>query len=171
MTFAEFEQLPDPPGGRYELHHGELVFVAPPKHRHYLVQRRLRQLLEPLAASFGVVDIEIGFRPLPEHEYWTADVIFMTTERWNGVDPDGNIQGTPDLVIEVLSPSNTASEMAEKKDLCLETGAREFWIVNERRHKIEVSTPDGKTVTYVTGQDIPIFFAPGKTIQVGSVFA
>lgn len=30
LTFAEFEQLPDPKAGRYELRHGELVTVAPP---------------------------------------------------------------------------------------------------------------------------------------------
>jgi Uma2 family endonuclease len=32
----------------------------------------------------------------------------------------------PELVIELISPSNTAAELREKKKLCLENGSREF---------------------------------------------
>lgn len=71
-TFAEFAQLPEPQTCRYELRHGELVTVAAPKHEHYLVQRRLRRLLESAAGDTGEVDAEMAFRALPEHEYRTA---------------------------------------------------------------------------------------------------
>ena len=84
-TFAEFEQLPDPKGGRYELRHGATFTVAPPKHDHYMVQQRLRDLLHRAAAGAGVVGTEFGFRPLPEYEYWFADVAFVSKGRADGI--------------------------------------------------------------------------------------
>src|ERR1700752_5067839 len=115
MTFAEFEQLPEPRGGRYELRHGELILVAPPKHKHYRIQRRLRRIIESAAGTRWEVDIELAFRPKPEHEVWHADVGLISVERYDKTDPEGNIQGALDLVIEVLSPSNTAAEILDKR--------------------------------------------------------
>jgi Uma2 family endonuclease len=168
MTFEEFEQLPDPPGGRYELHHGETVFVPPPKHGHYKIQLRLRSLLENAAGRLGVVGIEMGFRPRGEREYWVADVIFVAQDRWNSVPMDGYFSGSPDLVIEVLSPSNVRRKMQDKRELCLATGSREFWIVNMDLRQVEVSAPGGPSITYKSGQQIPLFF--GGSLPVDQIF-
>jgi Uma2 family endonuclease len=171
MTFAEFEKLPDPMGGHLELHHGEVIEVAPPKHGHKVTQRRLRRLLEPEAGTAGVVETEVGYRPVPEHEYWVADVVFLSGERWNRIPRDGYLTSPPELVIEDLSPSNTAAEMRAKKKLCLENGSKQFWVVDEVHGEVEVSTPDGRTVTYKAGQQIPLFFAPGARISVDAIFS
>jgi Uma2 family endonuclease len=122
MTFAEFEQLPDYHGWRQELYHGEPFNVPPPKHGHYLIQRRLRSGLESAAGDAGEVSTEMGYRPLPEHEYWIADVAFVSRERWDRIPRKGYLQGVPELVIEVLSPSNTVAEIRDKKKVCLENG-------------------------------------------------
>ena len=168
MTFAEFERLPDPPGGRYELHHGELIFVAPPKHRRYHIQRRLERLLDAAAGNLWVAGIEMPFRAKPEHEFWYADVGVLSAKQYASVDPDGNIQGAPDLVIEVLSPSNAVAEMLDRRQTCLENGSREFWLVNPDGGTIEVSTPDGRSIVYTRGQEVPLFF--GGTIPLNEIF-
>lgn len=165
MTFEEFEQVPDPKGGRYELHHGELVEVAYPEHLHVRAQRQLRRLLEAAAGDAGVVEKEIPFRPLPEHEGWCADVAFISKARWESINR--YLMGAPELVIEVLSPSNTAAEMLEKEQICLENGSLEFWVVDTRRRTIRVSTASGH-VTYKSGQSIPLFF--GGTLPVDEIF-
>ncbi len=171
MTFAEFEKVPDHPRGLHcELRQGELVLVAPPKHKHYLVQRRLRRLLEKAAGGAGEVDIELGFRPLPEYEYMEADVAFVSRDRWDQIPREGNMQGPPELVIEVLSPSNTAAEIRRKRKLCLENGSHEFWVVDGDHREVELSTPDGHTITYKSGQQIPLFFAPGAHVAVDAIF-
>ena len=171
MTFAEFERLPDPPNGRrYELHHGELVEVAPPKHRHHRIQRRLLFLLQEIAKTTGSVTMELGYRPAPEHEYWTADVAFVSQTRWEQIPADGNLEGPPELVVEVLSPSNSAAEIREKRKLCLENGSAEFWVVDPDQREIEVWTPDGRSITYGASERIPLFFASGAWIGVGEVF-
>ena len=169
MTFAEFQDLPDPPGGHYELHHGELVKAAEPKFPHVRAQWQLRVLLESAAGDAGVVHTEMPYRPLAENEAWRADVAYISKARWNAIED--YLFGAPDLVIEVLSPSNTAAELIEKRTLCLENGAREFWVVDTKHRLVEVWTPDGRTLTYKSGQEIPLFFAAGGRLAVDAIFA
>ena len=169
LTFAEFERLPEPAGFCYELHHGELVEMSGPVHEHYAIQRRLRRLLEVAAGLSGEVDIEMGFRPLPEHEYRRADVAFVSAARWQSIPPRGNLAGAPELVIEVLSPSNRASEMLDKEQLCLENGSLEFWVVDSDRRQVKVSTSDGRAIVYKAGQQIPLLF--GGALAVDAIFA
>ena len=170
ITFAEFEQLPDPRFGRHELRHGEPVIVAPPKLKHSIVQRRLRRLLEAAAGETGIVDSEFGFRPLPEGEFRIADVVFISQTRWQGIDLDGYFEGSPELVAEILSPSNKPVEILDKKTLCLKNGAQEFWVVDIDHQQVQVSTPDERTVTYYSGQQIPLFFAAGTDLSVDALF-
>ncbi len=171
MTVEEFRKLPEDSGPVYhELRHGELVPVTRPKYKHYTIQRRIRNLLKPLAPPGGLVDIGFAFRALPEHELRVADAAYISAEREQTINPDDNLAGAPDLVIKVLSPSNTAAEIYDKEKLCLENGAKEFWVVDPDLRQVKVSTPDGRTVTYRSGHEIPLPFAPAK-IAVDSIFA
>jgi Uma2 family endonuclease len=158
MTFADLERIPDS-AGRFELRHGELAKLTLPKHEHFLIQRFLREALGSAAAEAGVVDIELGFRPKPEHEYWKADVAYVSRQRWLAIPRRGNLQGVPEIVIEVLSPSNTASEMLDREQICLE----------KVRRQVRVSTPDGRAATYKAGREIPLLF--GGSLPVDPIFA
>jgi Uma2 family endonuclease len=172
ITVAEYEQIPERNEGfYYELHHGELVKECFPKARHYKTQRRLLRLLEGPAGNAGVVGIEIAFRPLPEYEVWAADVAFVSKDRWEQIDPDGYLLGAPELVIEILSPSNTAEEILDKEKTCLEGGCQEFWVVNEKRRQVKITTPDGVTKTYHEGQQIPLTLFGGASLAVSAIFA
>ena len=172
MTIAEFRQLPADSGPVYhELHHGELVTVTRPKLKHSLIQRILRRLLEQVAESGSLVEVELAFRPLPEHELWVADVAYLCAEKFREADPEDNIRGVPELVIEVLSPSNTAAEIYEKEQICLANGAQQFWVVDADRRQVKVSTPDGHTITYQSGQEIPLPLFAGAKIVVDAIFA
>ena len=168
MTFAEFERLPNPPdGSRLELRHGEPNPVAPPKLDHTRVQWRIRRLLERAAADVGVVEKEIGFR-VGEHNYRIADVAYVSKARWD-VAAD-YFDGPPEIVVEVLSPSNTATELNEKEKLCLENGSLEFWLVDPDLKIVRVSTPDGCSITYRSGQSIPLAMFSGESIAVDEIF-
>jgi hypothetical protein len=87
LTVEEYKQISGKPGGRWELHHGEAVFVTAAKFRpRKLVQRKLRRLLEPIAGPLGyVADTEYGYKPFPEHEVWVADVAVVSVERENAI--------------------------------------------------------------------------------------
>ena len=60
--------------------------------------------------------------------------------------------------------------MLDKKKLCLENGSQEFWVVDIDHRQVEISTPDGRTITYNSGQQIPLFFAPGAHLNVDAIF-
>lgn len=172
MTVEDFRKLPEDQGPVYhELRHGEIVAVTRPKLKHSLIQGNLRDLLKQSMKSGGYVEIEVAYRPLPEHELWVADVAYLSAERFQQADPEDNIRGAPDLVIEVLSPSNTATEIYDKEKLCIENGAREFWVVDPVRRQVKVSTPDGHTQTWRSDQEIPLpLFGTEARVKVDDIF-
>jgi Uma2 family endonuclease len=170
MTFAEFEQLPDEVCRRHELRHGELVEVAEPKFNHSFIQRRLVQLLSSAGGADAFVTTEFGFRGLPEHEYRRADVAYISPERVAEARRADYFHGAPDLVIEVLSPSNTKAEMRDKAALCLANGCLEFWVLDEKKRQVSVSTPNGVTITYHSGQVIPLRLFGDASLAVDQIF-
>lgn len=168
MTFAEFERMPDPPDGfRVELRHGEPITVAPPKFQHSRIQWRIRRMLESAAGDAGIVDKEIGFR-VCEHNYRIVDIAFVSKARWDSAQD--YLDGAPEIVVEVLSPSNSAAEMIERERLCLENGCLEFWLVDPEQQLVRVSTPDGRAATYGSGREIPLPLLDGS-ISVDAIFA
>jgi Uma2 family endonuclease len=83
MTFTDFERLPEPPSGYYELHHGQPVLMPPRKKTHMMIQQVLIDLLRPLVADQGFMTSEFAFQPTSEYESWQADVGFVSQARWN----------------------------------------------------------------------------------------
>ncbi|NDJ15170.1 MAG: Uma2 family endonuclease [Acidobacteriia bacterium] len=168
VTFAEFEQLPDPPGSRLELHNGEVVDVPPPKLRHSLIEHRIYDALKAIVDSTTFVGMEVGFR-IGDREYRVADLGVLPLQRIEDAPLDGYLEGSPEVVIEVLSPSNSATEMYTKEQLCLENGCREFWVVNPRNQTVRISTPTGPSTVWKPGDQIPLLY--GGTLPVNAIFA
>ena len=166
MTFAQFELMPDD-GHRYELRNGEPIQLPHPLHEHYAIQLQLRDLFASAAGSAGKVGMEWGFRPTGEYQYFVADVAFVSRERFKAISR--YLAGSPELVAEVLSASNTAAELLDKEQLCLENGCLEFWVVDPKRQTVRVSTSDGHSHTYRAGQKIPLMF--GGALEVDAIFA
>jgi Uma2 family endonuclease len=170
ISFEEFEQLPESDWMRQELHHGELIEVPPPVQGHKIIERRLREMLENAARGAGIGETEMGFRPVIGNEYLIADVAFISREIWEAIPSDGYMVGAPELIIEVLSPSNKIKRMSYRRKICLENGCREFWVVDPKKREVEVSTFDGHTITYQPSQQIPLFFADDSNIAVDAIF-
>ena len=148
VTVEVFRQLTDPPGIRLELHNGEVVQVTRPIHKHFKIQKRLTRILNEALGDRGEASYELAFRARPEHELRVADVGWTTRERYENIDDEDSLAGAPEIVVEVLSPSNTASEMIVKRDLCLSSGCEQFWIVDPVRRFIEISLAHGSTHVY-----------------------
>jgi Uma2 family endonuclease len=170
MTFEEFQKLPDEVCRKSELRHGELVEMPPPVREHVWVQQHLVRLLAGRADNDAVVGMEIPFKPAREYEYYKADVAYVSAERWRNSGPKV-LEGSPELVIEILSPSNTVAEMNDRRRLFLETGCLQFWAVDYKLRLIDVSTPDGITTTYSSGQSIPLPLSAGDTLAADEIFA
>jgi Uma2 family endonuclease len=168
MTVEEFLKLPDPPGGYYELLHGEVVLMPFAKRGHQRRQSRIHILLWRLAGEKGEVETEYAFRPTLEYNMWQAEVAFVRAERENAVGPHEYLLGAPDLVVEVLSPSNTPSGIRERMRVCIENGCSSFWVVDDDNHRMAV-TEGGITSEYGINDS---FYSSvlDATIQVREIF-
>jgi Uma2 family endonuclease len=122
LTVEQFDALPEPSGGYYELRHGEAVFVSFPGRAHKEIQRRLLELLALDARNPGVVDTEFPYRPYAEHELWSADVAYVNQAAYDRIGRW--LVGSPDLAAEVKSPPNTDKELQDSAMVPLAGGCK-----------------------------------------------
>ena len=170
VTVEEYAKLTPLRDGRYELRHGEVVKVGFPNATHVTIQWRLRPLLEQALGAAWMVHSEVPSRPLEEYELWGADVAAIAQPRWDAAQQQGWLSGSPELVIEVLSPSNTAAEMLDREETCFAGGCKEFWVVDPDRRLIKTARADGWTHTYSEGDEIPLDSLNGGKLSVSAVF-
>jgi Uma2 family endonuclease len=172
VTWAEFLRLPERPeaGKRYELHDGEVVVVPPARPLHIKLQKRIERLLESLAGDRGVVATEFPYRPVPNLQYWFADVAYIPKADWDALPPDEYPIYAPPLVVEVLSPSNTAAKVNRQRELAMSAGTGEFWVVDADRRTVLV-TDLGSATVYAEGDSIPLTPFDGRLIPVEDIFA
>lgn len=171
ISVAQFRQLPEGREVTYELHHGEVVAMTRPRARHAEIQYRLLMLLGGRLESFGAVRMEFAYRPLPEFELRAADVAAISRSRWESIDPDDNLRGAPELVIEVKSPSNTPRDLRELVALCLANGALECWVVDADEKSVSVVRGEGADVLYNAGDVIALSSFGGGELAVDEIFA
>jgi Uma2 family endonuclease len=171
LSVEEFLKLPEPQEGHIELHHGEVIVMPPPKRGHQRIQDRIMMLLKRLVGDTGVVQMEMAFRPTPEHEVWQADVACVSVERDAATDDDEYLMGSPELVVEVLSPSNTMDEILERQDICLANGCVSFWTVDPKRQIVMVTTPDRRTVVFDRQSLVPLPEPLEGSIEIAKVFS
>ena len=82
--------------------------------------------------------------------------------------------GAPDLVIEILSPSNTAMEMNRKKNLYLKAAVPEFWIVDPEIGQVEVNRPEEDRYvpyTFQKGDTLKSFFFDDFFLNLDELFS
>ena len=168
-TVKQYRELPERNDAVQELHWGEIVTLTRPKMGDTKLRYRLVELLRPSAEQHGIVASEVPFRALPEYDLRGADVAFVSQTRWDATSDDDNLRRSPELVVEILSPSNTKSEIREKAALYLSTGTQEFWVVDPKRKSVSVARPSGESVVYGTGDRIPLTVFGGM-IEVADIF-
>jgi len=169
MTVEQYRELPENDAVIQELHWGQVVELTRPKMKHARLQARLGYLLRPFAEHLGMIESEVAFRALPEYDLRAADVAFVSQKRWDETDDEDNLHGSPELVIEVMSRSNSQSEMTEKATLCLTTGTQEFWVIYPNKKTVTVISAHD-TVDYTIGQKIPLTLF-GGFLSVAEIFS
>ena len=170
LTVAQFRRLPERGDVVYELHHGEVVALTRPKARHYKLQVHLQEMLIPKLVRLGRVLIEFPCRPVAEFELRAADVAVVSHARWDAIDPDDNLYGAPELVIEVKSPSNSRKQLQELVTLCLANGSIECWIVDLPASSVTVARRDGTISVYREGDLVPLGSFGADNLAVAEIF-
>jgi Uma2 family endonuclease len=164
-------------GGRRELIRGEVVERLPTNFEHLSLVGVLTRLLGNHAAEhgLGVVGGEGGFRLERDPDTVLApDVAFVRGDRvppreqWRHGFPDL----APDLVVEILSPSDSAAAINDKLLTYHDAGVRQVWIVDPGRRAVSVATPDGlvrilRSGDTLDGGDV----LPGFVLPIADLFA
>ena len=156
VTAEELLEMPDD-GYRYELLRGELRKIAPAGYRHGKSAGKINGLLfvHVTANNLGTVPTaETGFLLSSDPDLVRVpDVAFVRREREEAVGVvDGFFPGPPDLAVEVISPSDRYTEVAEKVEDWLKAGTRMVVVVDGRR-RVAIVHFRGKESVTLTERD------------------
>lgn len=173
LTLAEFERLPDD-GLRHEINAGELISMTWPKSGHTLTARIIDRALSRFAETrdLGLVLLEAGYLLSSDPPTLRApDVSFLRAGRVCHIDPDRYIEGAPDLAVEVVSPGESAQDLAEKVRQYLAAGAHAVWVVYPKTREVHVFRRSSASV--LTQNDVleAPELLPGFSVPVSELFA
>lgn len=157
-TYADHRSIPED-HRRHEIVDGELIVTPTPRINHQAVAADLLALLRALARrhDLGEAVGPITVR-LRDDLVLEPDIAFVRTERLEIADPEGDVRGAPDLVVEVLSPGTGAYDRGLKRKRYLESGVGEVWIVDVDERRVEVWRP---------GEGVPTVATESLTWSVG----
>lgn len=174
-TYEDYSRLPDT-GWRYELIEGELLMSPAPHPKHQIVINRLGTALtnhvnrhQQGQVVYAPIDV---FLPA-ENTSVQPDILFLAQDRLDLIS-DRGIEGSPDLIIEILSPSNWIIDRQDKFVLYEKTGVQEYWIVDIKQQTVEVfSLTDNRYELlgrYATGEQAPSRLLDGFSIPVNDLW-
>lgn len=140
-AFSKLTHLPENKDKRLELIYGEVIEMSPSTLENSIIAGKISRLLGNYVAEkgLGAVTVPDGGFQINEDTVVVPDVAFITMSRL----PENRKQFspvTPDLAVEVISPSESHPSIRRKTRLYLEAGVQIVWNV----------FPDEKTVDVVT---------------------
>ena len=157
FSYADLELLPED-GLRHEIIDGEHFVSASPVTRHQRISRRLLVAFQsfldahPLGEVFHApFDVVMSY-----HDVVVPDLIYISQSRAHQLTSK-NLQGAPDLAIEILSPSTRRLDERLKRDLYERAGVEEYWLVDPDRNIVRVYRREG------------VRFLPPETLDGGTV--
>ncbi|QWK13523.1 MAG: Uma2 family endonuclease [Aquificota bacterium] len=136
-TIEDYERLPE--GSPYQLIEGELVMSPAPGYEHQETEKRffikLYELVEK--TKKGKVFIAPFDVYLDQENAYQPDIVVLLEGSKAKISQKG-IEGAPDIVVEILSPSTAYYDLTEKKEVYERSGVKEYWIVDPKRKTFEV---------------------------------
>jgi Uma2 family endonuclease len=109
--------------------HGQIV-LSPHKPQHGIRQSQISDLLRDHASKSGTRAVEFAIETAKGVK--VPDVIWISDDRLADVPEEAEASPVlPEIIVEVLAEGNTEEELAEKRDLYLEEGAKEVWTCAE----------------------------------------
>jgi Uma2 family endonuclease len=126
-----------------QLIHGKLIMSPAPSPQHQRISRNLFQILIQHTLNFG----EVFYSPidliLSESIVLQPDLVFISNAKKEIITNRG-IEGIPDLIVEVLSPSNSYIDRVTKKEIYAAHGIPELWLVDPQSKQLEIYLPSLK---------------------------
>jgi Uma2 family endonuclease len=175
LTYEDYLLFPED-GLRHEILDGEHYVTNAPSRWH---QKAVANLLyffmdflrrEPSLGEVYTAPFEVLFS---DHNVALPDLVFVSRERI-GILTDKNVQGAPDLIIEVLSRWTRENDETVKPIIYERFGVREYWLVDPKLQTVRVFRETGGRFVLsseLSGEDVlttPLL--PGLAIPVPQIF-
>jgi Uma2 family endonuclease len=174
FSYEDLLQTPDD-GKRYEIVDGDLLVSPAPRPRHQrTLGKTYRFVMRAEDAGYG----ELFFAPLDvvfdAHNVMEPDLLFIRKDRLS-IITDTNVEGPPDLVVEVLSPGGRERDLGVKLRAYARFGVPYYWVLDTDAQIVRVFELErgvyGKP-KLLEGDDLhrcPLF--PELSTPVASLFA
>lgn len=162
---ADLDDLPQD-GRRFELIDGALLVSPAPRGRHQRVIARLTYELEGWSRMHGGATYPGVNIDLDQRTHLEPDVAWSSDESDIGLA----FTGTPELVVEVSSPSTRAFDRGIKRAAYLSSGAVEVWLVDLDADVVERHTADAASpAVHSRGEDVITTLLPGFRVGVSDL--
>jgi Uma2 family endonuclease len=177
FTYQDLILFPED-GKRHELIDGDHYMTPSPRTKHQRISMQLSALLHAhagrtkaghvFAAPFDVV--------LSNLDVVEPDVLFISSAR-TSIITEENIQGPPDLIMEILSESTRKTDEIVKRKLYERFGVKEYWIVDPELEAVKIYRLTDQRYGRVaelsreSGDTLATPLLPGLQILLSSLFA
>jgi Uma2 family endonuclease len=174
LTVEDYRAMPEGPP-YYQLIDGELITSPSPNLYHQRVAKNVFRILDDFVRRRQLG--EVFFAPidvyLSEHDVVQPDVLFVSNSNRSLLADDG-IHGGPDLVVEIISPSNAQLEKRRKRPLYARHGVKEEWLIDphlEQIHRYDFTADIAKPVRIVdSDESFETPLLPGLIVSAVEVF-
>lgn len=172
LTLEEFSLLPRD-GQRHEMNEGKLVTMPPVKSLHTLVAHAiLKALLQflterPHAQALFEAGYVLSYSPLTIRQ---PDLSVLSESRIRDTPPDNYFEGSPELAIEVVSPSDSAEDLELKAGQYLQYGGKEVWIVFPKTKTVHIYRAASNAQILSEFDTLDSTALPGFSIKVADLF-
>jgi Uma2 family endonuclease len=136
-TYEEYYRLDD--DQRYEIINGNLLMMPAPFTFHQDWSRELTWILvnHVKRNKVGKVYVAPTDVVLDEENTVQPDLVFVATANLAIIQPRA-IFGTPDLLVELVSPGSVRRDRSDKSDLYARFGVKEYWIGDPANQSLEI---------------------------------
>lgn len=160
---------------RYEIIEGELFEMTAPNAPHAVALMNLLLLLAPIVRAMGGMVLAAPVDVfMPGADPVEPDIMVLLPGGAGRLVQRG-IEGPPDLLVEVLSPSTRGRDLLTKRALYARGGVREYWTLDADARSVEVMGLDRDafhTLQVATGSEhITSTVLPGVAFAVNDAFA
>lgn len=145
ITADELAQMPDDDSVQIELDEGELITMPPAAMDHGDCEMNIAGLLHAHVRKHRLGRVypgDTGFG-LRDDTVRVPDVAFVRRDRLDTVHKRGFGKGTPDLAVEIFSPSDSVRQLMRKVKQYFAAGCHTVWIVYPDRREVNVLEASG----------------------------
>jgi Uma2 family endonuclease len=177
LTYADYVRFPED-GLRHEIIDGEHYVTPPPSVRHQRILGRIFNVIQNYLDAHPIGEIFVApvDTLLGEFDIVLPDLLYISDDTRSRFLTTKNLQGPPDLVIEILSPTTKRRDQTLKRELYERAGVTEYWLVDPARDVVDVyrrETGDrfGKPVEYAKTAILTSSLFPNLEVAVDRALA